>query len=189
MFYRILLAALAVTTPALAAEPKDIMDAFKPSRKAAAPAPAAPAAPMPPLPVDVKAAPKVKPALDGTWSRMATIGTLTGRWMTKAEQRQYLKEGDPDKFLRMFGPSTRQTVAALALETGFEVLREARDRAGEAVPVPEKDVEFVWRWQSTQGRDGTVYRAQIVIRVTKIKPPPPGAGAPAAGAVPPAGWP
>jgi hypothetical protein len=195
-----LLLVVVIAGPALGAEPRDILEAFKPSKKKAE-APAPPPPPPPPAaPVQVpppelkpagvegKAAVKARPTLDGTWSKLSTIGTLTGRWMTKAEQKALVKEDDPDRFLRMFGPATRQVVAAVALETGFEFLREARDRPGEAVAVPEKDVEMIWRWQTTQGRDGPVYRPQLVLRVTKVKPPTPGAAGPPGG-IPPGVWP
>ncbi len=123
---------------------------------------------------------------NGTWSKATTVATFRGKWSDAKRHARLRGAKHGDDVLPHFPTMTAQALVAVALETGMGPYLKAIARPGEAVPIPEKNLEVTYHVRRERAGGGVVfYQPVFTLRVTRLTPagappglppfPPPGA--------------
>jgi hypothetical protein len=109
------------------------------------------------------------------------VATFRGRWLGADGCRRFRDAKDGDDMLEFFPRNTARTLTSVALETGLDPFLRAKARPGEAVPIPEKNLEVRFdlrRARTAAGQE--VFQPVFTLRLTKLAPAAPWPGPPPA---------
>src|SRR5262249_25946506 len=93
----------------------------------------------------------------GPWTRLTTLAVIHGKWLDARGLRALQRAVTPDQVLAAFPTAAAHRLAAIAMEVGFDVLLEAKNRPGHAVAIVEKNVEVIFSITTDRTFSGNRY--------------------------------
>jgi hypothetical protein len=136
------------------------------------------------LPAAVAAAPPAQPVpaqepeprrAPGLWTRATTVAYLPGRWIDARRYQQLQQSQEADDIFACFAAEEAQVLLALALQTGVEILLEAKSKPRQPIPIADKNLLLVFDAIPMKLKDGRqFYRPVYMLRVSRLPQQPSG---------------